>query len=61
MTVAIPAVTFPGARTGRDMTGHRPASGLLVIMAGPVSPPPGPGSQPVPAQVVQGPFGPMAA
>ena len=48
MTVAIPAVTFPGARTGRDMTGHRPASGLLVIMAGPVTPPPGPGSQPVP-------------
>ena len=38
MTVAIPAVTFPGARTGRDMTGHRPASGLLVIMAGPVAP-----------------------
>ena len=48
MTVAIPAVTFPSARTGRDMTGHRPASGLLVIMAGPVAPPPGPGSQPVP-------------
>ena len=48
MTVAIPAVTFPGARTGRDMTGHRPASGLLVIMAGPAAPPPGPGSQPVP-------------
>ena len=48
MTVAIPAVTFPGARTGRDITGHRPASGLLVIMAGPVAPPPGPGSQPVP-------------
>ena len=48
MTVAIPAVTFPGAGTGRDMTGHAPASGLLVIMAGPVAPPPGPGSQPVP-------------
>ena len=48
MTVAIPAVTFPSAGTGRDMTGHRPASGLLVIMAGPVAPPPGPGSQPVP-------------
>ena len=48
MTVAIPAVTFPGAGTGRDMTGHRPASGLLVIMARPVAPPPGPGSQPVP-------------
>ena len=50
MTVAIPAVTFPGARTGRDMTGYRPASGLLVIMAGPVAPPPGRGSQPVPAR-----------
>jgi hypothetical protein len=48
MTLAIPAVTFPGARTGRDITGHAPASGLLVIMAGPVAPPPGPGSQPVP-------------
>src|SRR4249919_2773753 len=48
MTVAIPAVTFPSARTGRDMTGHRPASGLLVIMARPAAPPPGPGSQPVP-------------
>jgi len=48
MTVAIPAVTFPGGGTGRDMTGHRPASGLLVIMARPVAPTPGPGSQPVP-------------
>ena len=48
MTVAIPAVTLPGAGTGRDMTGHRPASGLLVIMARPVAPAPGPGSQPVP-------------
>src|SRR6266704_1664144 len=48
MTVAIPAVTFPGGGTGRDMTGHRPASGLLVIMARPVAPTPDPGSQPVP-------------
>jgi len=48
MTVAIPAVTFPNAGTGRDMTGHRPASGLLVIMARPVTPTPGPRSQPVP-------------
>ena len=48
MTVAIPAVTFPGGGTGRDMTGHRPASGLLVIMARPVAPTPGPGSQPLP-------------
>jgi hypothetical protein len=48
MTVAIPAVTFPSAGTGRDITGHGPASSLLVIMAGPVAPPPGSGSQPVP-------------
>jgi hypothetical protein len=48
MTVAIPAVTFPNSGTGRYITGHPPASGLLVIMAGPVAPPPGPGSQPVP-------------
>jgi hypothetical protein len=48
MTVAIPAVTFPNAGTSRDTTGHRPASGLLVIMARPVAPPPGHGSQPVP-------------
>ena len=48
MTVAIPAVTFPSAGTGRAMTGHPPASGLLVIMAGPATPAPGPGGQPVP-------------
>ena len=48
MTLAIPAVTFPSARTGRDITGHAPASGLLVIMAGPVARPSRPGSQPVP-------------
>ena len=48
MTVAIPAVTFPSVGTGRDLTGHPPASGLLVIMAGPVAPASGPGSQPVP-------------
>src|SRR5258708_16303955 len=48
MTLAIPAVTFPSARTGRDITGHAPASNLLVMMAGPVTPPPGRGSQPVP-------------
>jgi Protein of unknown function (DUF2637) len=51
MTVAIPAVTLPGTGTSRDMTGHLPASGLpvsglLVVMAGPVAPAPGPGSQP---------------
>jgi hypothetical protein len=48
MTIAVPAVTFPGAGTGRDITGRPPASGLLVVMAGPVAPAPGPGSQPVP-------------
>jgi hypothetical protein len=48
MTIAIPAVTLPSARTGRDMTGHPPASGLLVIMGRPAAPTPGPGSQPVP-------------
>jgi hypothetical protein len=48
MTVAIPAVTLPGAGTGRDITGHLPASGLLLIMAGPATPAPGPGSQPAP-------------
>jgi hypothetical protein len=48
MTVAIPAVTFPSAGTGRPMTAHPPASGLLVIMAGPATPAPGPGGQPLP-------------
>jgi hypothetical protein len=45
MTVAIPGVTLPGAGTGRDLTGQLPASGLLLIMSGPVAPAPGPGSQ----------------
>jgi hypothetical protein len=48
MTVAIPAVTLPGAGTGRGITGRLPASGLLLIMAGPAAPAPGPGSQPAP-------------
>ena len=48
MTVAIPAVTLPGAGTGQDMTGHLPTSGLLVIMSRPVAPAPGHGSQPAP-------------
>jgi uncharacterized protein DUF2637 len=46
MTVAIPAVTFLSAGTSRAMTGHPPASGLLVIMAGPATPAPGPGGRP---------------
>jgi Protein of unknown function (DUF2637) len=48
MTVAIPAVTLPGAGTSPDMTGHLPTSGLLVIMSRPVAPAPGHGSQPAP-------------
>ena len=48
MTVAIPAVTFPSAGTGRTTTGHPPASGLLVIMAGPATPAPGPAGRPIP-------------
>jgi hypothetical protein len=49
MTVAIPAVTLPGAGPGQDVTGHLPAPGLLVIMAGPATAPvPGPGHQPAP-------------
>ena len=48
MTVAIPAVTFPSAGTRRAIAGHPPASGLLVIMAGPATPAPGPGGQPLP-------------
>jgi hypothetical protein len=50
MTVAIPAVTFPGAGTGRDMIGRPPAPGLLVIMAGPAAPAADPGRQPAPPQ-----------
>ena len=48
MTVAIPAVTLPGAGTSQDMTGHLPTSGLLVIMSRPVAPASGHGSQPAP-------------
>ncbi len=48
MTVAIPAVSLPGAGTSQDMTGHLPTSDLLVIMASPVAPAPGPGSHPAP-------------
>jgi Protein of unknown function (DUF2637) len=48
MTVAIPSVTLPGTGTGRDIPGHPPARGLLVIMAGPAAPVPGPGAKPAP-------------
>ena len=43
-----PPVTFPGARTGRDMTGHPLASGLVLIMSRPAAPDSGHGSQPAP-------------
>jgi hypothetical protein len=46
MTVVIPAVSLPGTGTGRDITGHSPASGLLLIMSGPAAPAPGPSRQP---------------
>ena len=48
MTATIPAVTLPDAGIGRDLTGHPPAPGLLVIMAGPAAPPPGPRRQSAP-------------
>ena len=48
MTVAIPAVTLPGAGTSRDMTGHLPTSGLLVIISRSAAPGSGHGSQPAP-------------
>jgi len=48
MTVAIPAITLPCAGTGRDLTGHPPTPGLLVIMARPAAPAPSPGRQPAP-------------
>jgi len=48
MTVAIPAVTLPGAGPGQEITGHSSASGLVVIMSGPAAPAPGPGGQPAP-------------
>jgi len=48
MTIAIPPVTLPGARIRRDITGHPPTSGLLLIMSGPAAPAPGRGSRPAP-------------
>jgi hypothetical protein len=48
MTVAIPAVTLPGAGPGPEIIGHSRASGLVVIMSGPAAPAPGPGRQPAP-------------
>ena len=48
MTVAIPAVTCPGPRTGQDITGRPPTSGLLLIVSGPADRAPARGSQPSP-------------
>jgi hypothetical protein len=45
MTVAIPAVSLPGAGTSRDITGYPAASGLLLIKSGPAAPAPGSGRQ----------------
>jgi hypothetical protein len=39
MTVSIPPATFPGTGTGRDLISRPLASGLLLIMSGPVAPP----------------------
>src|SRR5579871_4148381 len=50
MTVSIPAVTFFGAATGRDLTGRPLTSGLVLIMPGPAAPSPGPGRRPIPPQ-----------
>jgi hypothetical protein len=46
MTVSIPPVPFPAARTVRDITGRLVTSGLVLTMSGPASP----GSQPAPPQ-----------
>ena len=48
MTVSIPAVTFPGTGTSRDLTGRPLTSGLVVIMSRPAAPAPGYGRQPAP-------------
>ena len=48
MTISNPPVTFPGARTGRDMTGRPLTSGLVLIMSRPAAPAPSHGCQPAP-------------
>jgi hypothetical protein len=48
MTIAIPPVTFPAPGTSQDLTGRPLTSGLVLIMSGPVAPPPGRGCQPAP-------------
>src|SRR5579859_8240572 len=47
MTVSTPAVTFPGAATGRDLTGRPLTSGLVLIMSGPAARSPGQGRRPI--------------
>jgi hypothetical protein len=46
MTVSIPPLTFPGTGTGRHLTSRPLTSGLVLIMSGPLPPPPGHGGQP---------------
>jgi Protein of unknown function (DUF2637) len=48
MTISNPPVTFPGTRTGQDMTGRPLTAGLVLIMSRPAAPPSGHSSQPVP-------------
>jgi hypothetical protein len=48
MTISTSAVTFPGAGSGRDITGHPLTSGLLLITSGPAAPAPGHSRQPAP-------------
>ena len=48
MTISNPPVIFPGARTGRDMTGRPLTSGLVLIMSRPAAPASSHSSQPAP-------------
>ena len=61
MTVSIPPVTFPGTATGPDLTGRPPAFGLVLIMSRSGRPGARSPQSARPAQLVQGPFGPVAA
>jgi len=58
MTISTPVVTFPCAGTGREITGHSPASGLLVIMSGPADAAHRHDSQPTPPRWSTNPSGP---
>jgi Protein of unknown function (DUF2637) len=48
MTISNPPVTFPRARTGRDMTGRPLISGLVLIMSRPAAPDSSHSGQPAP-------------